>query len=483
LRKTVTERPAPDAFIQHGDAFVRQTMEVIRDVMAQTGPCDAAAVGFTGQMAGTIGVDKDFKPTSQWSGTNDGRQHRYMLDMVSEHGERILRLSGANTLFTAPKIRWLKKEYPQDYARTRKFLGLSGFVAGAMAGSRVGDAVMDRTLLEWTGLADLENERWSEELCDRLEVDIQTLPRIVGCETIVGKLSSSMARECGLAEGIPLVAGAGDKSAGCLGAGAVEPGMMVDESASVSALSLCVDSFRPDTQSRTYEVVPAALPGTYLALSYIIGSGLTIDWFPRAFGIQSAQPVQDTAGTVYDKLDAMAAKVPPGADGLLCITSLGGRALPYDPLMRGSFTGLQWSHTPAHFYRAMLESFAFEYGCYLDAMLSASPDIRPRQVSAVGGGAESAFFTQLKADVLGIPYRRLARSDTSLLGTALLAGYATGIFPDIKKSAVQMAFSDRQFEPNPENHAYYAQRINDYKAVSRAMGGLYKGLASRPASR
>ena len=169
----------------------------------------------------------------------------------------------------------------------------------------------------------------------------------------------------------------------------------------------------------------------------------------------------------------MASQVKPGSEGLLCINAFGGKALPFDLNMKGSFTGLKWVHSIQHFYRAMLESFAFEYGCFLSAMSGIYPHIKPYKIRVIGGGASSDFFSQIKSDVLGLPYESLKISHPSLRGAALLAGNAIGIFPDIKKAAKELLQIRKTFSPNNENHLFYKECHENYKKLLKEMKIVY----------
>ncbi|MCB0023473.1 MAG: xylulose kinase, partial [Caldilinea sp.] len=110
---------------------------------------------------------------------------------------------------------------------------------------------------------------------------------------------------------------------------------------------------------------------------------------------------------------------------------LGGRASPVDPDQRGAWLGITWTHGPAHFYRAVLESIAYDYAGALAELRALAPGLRVDGVRVIGGGARSRVWNQIKADVLGIPYAPLRRPDVTTWGCAILAGHAAGIFPDM----------------------------------------------------
>ena len=152
-------------------------------------------------------------------------------------------------------------------------------------------------------------------------------------------------------------------------------------------------------------------------------------------------------------LDRRAADVPPGAEGLLFIPHLVGRACPSDPAVRGAWLGFTWTHTRAHFYRAVLESIAYDYAQALEIVRSYTPDVHFSEVRVIGGGAKSDLWNQIKADVLGVPYVRLPREDVAALGCAIMGGHAVGIYPDMAATAAALrARRSDAVEPQPADH-------------------------------
>ena len=136
---------------------------------------------------------------------------------------------------------------------------------------------------------------------------------------------------------------------------------------------------------------------------------------------------------------AWAETIPPGADGLFFSPHLGGRICPSAPAMRGAWIGFSWSHSQAHFCRALLESIAYEYAFYLGILVDQLPGLALVEARAVGGGARSAAWNQIKADVLDLPYQSLGRSELGTWGAALIAGKAVGLFDDLAAVAVAAA--------------------------------------------
>jgi len=251
----------------------------------------------------------------------------------------------------------------------------------------------------------------------------------------VGELTDRSARDFGLAPGTLVAAGCGDTAAGALGAGIVRPGMLFDTAGTASVLAASTTAFTPDVRRRTLLSMRSVIPGLWNPLAYIAGGGLALRWFRDQFFAPNPDMVSPSSDRLYALLDEAAAAVPPGAQGLFFSPHLGGRICPAAPEMRGAWLGFSWGHTQAHFYRAILESVAFEYAFYLKTLQELAPGLDLLEARVVGGGAASDLWNSIKASVLGVPYQRLARSEFATWGAALVAGKAAGVYSDLAEAA------------------------------------------------
>jgi xylulokinase len=450
-RKSPGEHQGTDIFIQKAYDYFDVVLQTIRDIVNQKPEKvkKIAAISFSGLMAGAVGIDDYWNDITTCSSNMDPRYTPYVEDMIAENRSGMSSLCGTNYPYWGAKLLWWKNEYPDLYGKVKKFVFLGGYIAGKMCGLTIDEAFTDRSYLVMTGLADVRNNRWSKELCDSFGINIDVLPKICSSTDIVGHVNKETAGMCGLQEGIPVTAGAGDKPAGALGSGLVEPGMLVDESASFGAFSLCIDRFIPDTQYGTVELIASPIDGLYYPTSFLLGSGITLSWFLKMITGQE-EPGEDT----FSVLEKEAVLLPPGSEGLLSVGLLDGRAYPCDPAIRGMWLGHSWTHGRAHFYRSLLESYAYEFNFFLQffkQMYNYGYD----EVRAIGGGAESDLWCQIKTDVLGVPYCRTNRSDHALLGNIIIAGSASGVYPDVASAAKRFCSTQDRFTVNEETHAAY----------------------------
>lgn len=465
-------REASNPGLSNAEQYYASVLDCLKNTVDAIGEsADAVEViAMTGQMAGTVGVDKNWNAVTLWSGTMHTEHIPYFKQMPEEYHQNLLTICGTNAPFMLPKIKWMQRTF--DRCRdARKFLIMGNFVAGRMAGIDIEDAFIDRTLLEWTGCADLAHDQWSAYLCDRAYIDMKLLPRIVTSSTVIGHLGKEAAQHCGLKQGIPIVAGAGDKPAGCIGAGVVRPGQLIDESSTVGALSQCIDVFVPDTRHRMLETIPSPIPGEYYSSIYFAGSGATLEWYLTNLCRQPAD------GNGFEEMSRLAAAVPPGSEGLLAIGMLSGRALPPDPDVRGLWIGHSWKHGAPHFFRSLLESYGYEFACAYGVMRETYPHLEAEQVLAIGGGSNSSLYNCIKADIMGLPYALLGRDDVTALGAAIIGGHAVGLYGDIKQTAERFARVRMRFEPDMSNHTEYQPYARLYASAYETLRPMYTELA------
>jgi len=165
-----------------------------------------------------------------------------------------------------------------------------------------------------------------------------------------------------------------------------------------------------------------------------------------------------------------------GADGLYFSPHLGGRVCPATPEMRGAWLGFSWGHSQAHFYRAIMESIAYEYAWYLGILRAELGGLDLLECRAAGGGARSGLWNEIKANVLGVPFRRLQREELGTWGAALLAGKAAGVFNDLAETAERAAAVDGQgVLPDARQHETYQRLSERYPRLQAFLESYFRG--------
>jgi xylulokinase len=469
--------PKPSVVEQENADFYSSAAETIRKCIESSGvePKAIAAIAFDSQMAGIGLIDEDFEPVARFDSWLDMRCQPFIEWMDKEAGDRITQLTGCPpTCDHGPKMLWWKNEQPDIYQRTAKFVVPNTYVAGKIAGLKADRAFIDHTYIHFSGFSEAKAGTWSGELCDRFGLDMDKLPKIIDPCEIIGEVSESSAVEFGLAPGTLIAAGAGDTAANALGAGIVRPGMLFDVAGTAAVLAGCTDKFVADTKNRALLTMHSVISGLWHPLAYIGGGGLALRWFRDQFFNTAHGKGLPPSEELYAQIVLLAKTVAPGSDGLFFSPHLGGRICPSSPNMRGAWIGVSWSHTQAHFARAILESVAYEYAYYLKILKELLPELQLVEARVVGGGARSEVWNQIKADILNVPYQKLKGNEFGTWGAAMIAGKAAGLITDLAAHAEQTAIlNGKPSLPSQENYEIYLPLIEKHIVLQQTLNQFF----------
>jgi xylulokinase len=465
--------PKPGIVEQENEDFYISAAETVRKCIESGSiePGTIAAIAFDSQMAGVGLIDEDFKPVSRFDSWLDMRCQPYIEWMEKEAGDRVTQLTGCPpTCDHGPKMLWWKNEEPDIYKRTAKFVVPSTYVAGKLANLKSDQAFIDHTFIHFSGFSDAQAGTWSNELCERFQLDMEKLPRIIDPCNVIGEVSERSAAEFGLAPGTLIAAGAGDTAANALGAGIVRTGMLFEVAGTAAVLAGCTDKFVADTKNRALLTMHSVIDGLWHPLAYIGGGGLALRWFRDQFFNAAQGKALPPSEDLYQQMILLAETAAPGSDGLFFSPHLGGRICPSSPQMRGAWVGVSWSHTQAHFARAILESVAYEYAYYLKILKELLPDLQLVDARAVGGGARSEVWNQIKADVLNVPYQKLKGKEFGTWGAAMIAGKAAGLINDLAEHAERTVMpSGKPSLPSRTSHEIYLPLIEKYITLQQTL--------------
>ncbi|MEW5814778.1 MAG: FGGY-family carbohydrate kinase, partial [Spirochaetota bacterium] len=219
----------------------------------------------------------------------------------------------------------------------------------------------------------------------------------------------------------------------------------------------------------------SAAPGLWHPYAYINGGGMNLEWFRKEL-------VEKAIGEKridFEELNKAADELPASETDPYFIPHLGGRVCPGKPDLRGAWLQLSWNHTIGHLYKAVLEGVALEYKVYTNILGRLYESFKPRAIRVTGGGGRSILWNRLKADVLGIPVEVVSRSEGAPLGSALLAGYGAGIFPDLSAAADTWINTLTEVKPDTAKARLYEKRVARYElymsAINRINSGSHQG--------
>jgi xylulokinase len=397
------------------------SLAVIAEAAQQAGRGSVKAICISSQGEAFTPVDRRGRPLGRAMVSSDVRAAEHARRWPREFGEdRLYQITGhtAHPLFTLFKLLWLKDRRPEVWRGAAKFLCFEDLLH-----ARLGlEPAMGWSLAGRTMLFDVRRHEWSPEILDRIGLAPERLARPMASGTIVGGVKADL----GLAEDAVVVTGGHDQPCGALGAGAIEPGTAMYATGTVECITpaFAQPVFTPALRKNNLCTYDHALPGLYTTVAYSLTGGNILKWYRDQFA-----PGQD-----YGEILRSAAPEP---SRLLVLPYWTPSGTPYFDLHTpGAILGLRLSTTRGEILRALLEGVAMEMRLNLEILRASGCEIR--QLRAVGGGAKSAFWTQLKADVIGRPVTTLNVTEAGCLGTAMLACAAvTGCsVPDLTRAWV-----------------------------------------------
>ena len=289
----------------------------------------------------------------------------------------------------------------------------------------------------------------------------------------IGVIRKAAAMDLGLPETISVCAGALDQACGAIGAGNIAPGHFSENTGAAVAICATVNEMTYDPNGS----MPChyhGLAGRYM-LHTFTGGGIVLRWFRDKFCEPEIEKARRTGQESYALLSELAEQVPPGADGLLLLPHLQGAMAPENNSeASGVLMGLTLQHDRGHVVRAIMESISFIVRRNIEAIERLGAPID--RIRALGGGARSAVWKQIEADVLGCPVVTMKHSDAGALGAALLGGLGVGIWSNIEEAVENVVEEDRVFEPNLSNKHLYDDRYAAYLAAYDATVPLFGRL-------
>jgi xylulokinase len=450
--------PQPLWAEQNPHDWWRATCNAIQQIVRESGipPSQIRGVGLSGQMHGSVFLDEQnriIRPVLLWCDQRTADECAWITERVGQEKVLETTLNPVLTGFQAGKIIWLRRHEPANYACVRHVLLPKDYIRFMLTGeyaTEVSDA-------SGTALFEVPKRDWAYDMLDTLELPREWFPKVYESPEITGRVHAQAAAATGLAEGTPVVGGAGDQAAGAVGTGIVQEGRVAVSVGTSGVVFAHLDQPRVDTHYRTHTFCHA-VPGCWHVMGVMLMAGGALQWYRETFAPDAS----------FDELVREAELVPAGAEGLLFAPYLSGERTPYpDPKARGAFIGATLAHRRAHFTRAVLEGVTFGLRDSFEILQAMGVPIQ--EVRMTGGGAKSPLWRQILADVVGSPIHTLQAEEGPAYGVALLAGVGVGIWnsvPEACEATVQLADTTA---PRPNEQAVYAQLYPRYRQLYPAL--------------
>jgi xylulokinase len=350
---------------------------------------------------------------------------------------------------------WLRDNEPEVYGEARWLPAVGGYLAGWLTG----EVVVDHANASSTLLYDVGAAAWSERLFEAAGIEAEMLPAVRDSTDVAGHLTPGAAERLGLTTECEVVVGTGDEHGAALAAGLLGPGPVADVTGTAEPVAAVAEELTLDEEGLV-ETHAHAVPGTLLVENPGFVSGGSTLWL-----------AQSVLRRPQAEVFSLAAEAPVGSDGVIFLPALSGAMSPrWNDGMRGAFAGLAMNHGDTHLARAVLEGCAFALRDVVDRLDDLG--LAGEEVRVVGGGARSALWLQIKADVMNRPVRPVLAEEPTALGAAMLAAVAGGTFSDFDDAVARgVATATEEIAPDPDRAALYAERYAAYRRLYDGIEG------------
>lgn len=445
----------------NADEVTEKCFAVIREAAEQAPARSIRGLGISSQGEAFTAVGKDGEALCNAMISSDTRSDPYARSWPETFGaQKLYEITGhtAHPMFTLFKLLWLKESRPRVLDGADKFLCFEDLLQFRMGL----DPALGWPLAGRTMLFDVRKHVWDAEILDELGLSSERMARPLPSGSIAGTLTGEKAGELGLADGAFVVTGGHDQPCGALGAGVTEPGTAMYAIGTVECISpaFTAPSFTEELRRSNLCTYDHTVSGMYTTVAFSLTGGNILKWFRDEFGIREVAEAERTGANAYELLLKLASD---GPSRLMALPYFTPSGTPYfDTSTKGAILGLTLSSTRGEILRALLEGVAFEMRLNLDILERSGCSIN--ELRAVGGGARSKPWMQIKSDVLGKPITILDVSEAGCLGVAMLA-CAADTERNIREIAESWVKPVDTCTPDANLSAQYRERFETYREL------------------
>lgn len=450
-------------------AFKQGVAEIL--AKSKIDPNQIHSLGISAQGETLILVDKDGSPLTNAVVWLDNRAQKESKELAQVFGkEETYKITGQIEMvptWPVSKILWFKKNRPEIFYKVAKFLLIEDYFIYRLTGRYLCEGSLICSTVYWN----IIKKVWWKEMLDYLDIKEDQLPEICESGKVAGPLLPNIAKELGLSVRTIVTTGALDQACGAIGVGNITPGVISESTG--AALAICATVDRPifDKKGR----MPChyhGMPNTYMAHTFTTG-GMVLRWFRDKFCFSEMDLASLLKADSYNLLDQEAEKVPPGCNGLVMLPHLQGAMAPEsNPKTKGVFYGFTLHHGKPHFIRSIMEAIAFAVKRNIDILEDLG--IKVTEIRSLGGGSKSLLWSQIKADVTQRSVYTMQNEEAACLGAAMLAGVATGIYPNLKEAAEKMVRVKNRIEPQKDNKLVYQNAYSRYLDLYKSLLGMFE---------
>lgn len=449
----------------------------IQDAVKKSG-CqnDIAAIGFSGQMLGSTCLDKDNEPIGNCMIWLDQRatEERDFLEKTAGM-DKLLDITSNYPLtgYWAPKLMWLKKNKPDEFDKIKTVLFPKDYLRYRLTGE-IAVEVSDGA---GSSLMDVAGRKWSDELFDLCGLPKEIVPQgfLESCD-VAGTLKEDVARDLGLKAGIPVVAGGGDQPAGGIGNGIVREGVVSATIGTSGVVFAAMNKAIADQLPRAAMSFCHSVPGMWCFFGCTLGAGGSFKWLRDTMFKDQKIEMERQGKDVYERMTQLAASAKPGSEGLAFLPYLNGERTPYpDPDATGVFFGITYRHGLPEICRSVMEGVTFSLRDTIEILKEY--DLNVSEVRASGGGAKSALWRQMQADIYNATVLTTNLEEGPSAGAAIMAAVGSGAFASVQEACDSILKITSRTEPDPESVKIYDDYYQTYRSLYPALKDRFAAQA------
>lgn len=440
----------------------RMVKEAVSEATAQVAadPVKALAISTMGEAAVPIGRNGAVLDNSII--TFDNRAADLFEAWVAEQDRAaIMRICGQppSQMHTVAKLMWIKENRPGLYADAERFVCFGDFAHLKMGV----EPRIDFSMAARTMAFDIHKKEWSEEICGWAGLRADLFSPAVPTGAVVGETGRRAAAELGLPQGCLVVAGSHDQPAGALGSGVTQSGVAMDATGTVACFAVAMDApvVNEVMLDNNLACYPHAAEGLYVALAFNFTGGSLFRWVRDTFAGAELKEAESSGRDTYELLTEQMSREPTSLFFLPHFTMTGTPHMDAHPV--GAIFGLTLGTTRPQFLRGALEGICYEMKLNVELLQEAGAAVS--EFRAIGGGAKSDFWLQLKADMYNRPVVRPEVAEAASLGMAIAAGVGAGVYESAAEAAAELIATQDRFEPDPARARYYDERLAEYREL------------------
>jgi xylulokinase len=454
-------------------------------MMGKVNPKDVMAVSISVSGESVAPMGKDGKTIYNGIFWTDRRENCYkrQLEFLEERigSLKIYQITGypLNYIPSSVKILWIKAKMPEVYEKTWKFMLWEDFINWKLTG----EDVMSYSTASSSQLFDIRAKKWSHEILEALDISADILPECAPSGNVVGEVHSEASKVTGLSRGTLVVAGGWDQACCAFGAGVIEEGEACDTAGTVECITPAIKDPILDerTLSSGFYCSPHVIDGFYVYFAFFPTAGSVLKWFRDTLAEKEVETAKATGRDAYDILTEEAAEAKPGANGLILLPFFEGSGAGLSPAFntnaRGALIGLALSHRKNDIIRAILEGIAFQTRVIIEKIEEFGMKIS--ELRAVGGGAKSKLWMQIKADITRKKIILPDVTEAGTLGVAMLASVASKLHPNYKRAVEKMCKEKTVFHPRKDIAEIYEKYYEVYKELYPALVPIFAKMAEK----